>query len=105
MKFHLSDPYMLVQYKEINRSSMVTKDQIETRIKDNVSDLYQTIVTDISGGCGQSFDIVIVSNSFQGKNKLQRSRWMNTVLKEEIEQIHAFSCKCYTETEWSKIVA
>ncbi|GAV54622.1 hypothetical protein ZYGR_0AN00900 [Zygosaccharomyces rouxii] len=84
---------------------MVSKDQIETRIKENVSELYQTIVTDISGGCGQSFDIVIVSNSFLGKNKLQRSRWMNTVLKEEIAQIHAFSCKCYTEAEWSKIVA
>lgn len=84
---------------------MVSKDQIETRIKDNIPELYQTIVTDISGGCGQSFDIVVVSNSFEGKNKLQRSRLLNGILKEEIAQIHAFSCKCYTELEWSKIVA
>ncbi|AQZ12612.1 FRA2 (YGL220W) [Zygosaccharomyces parabailii] len=83
---------------------MVSKEEIETKIQTNVPELYQFIVTDISGGCGQSFDIVVVSNSFLGKNKLQRSRLVNKILKDEIAQIHAFSCKCYTEAEWSKIV-
>lgn len=83
---------------------MVSKEEIETKIQTNVPELYQFIVTDISGGCGQSFDIVVVSNSFLGKNKLQRSRLVNRILKDEIAQIHAFSCKCYTEAEWSKIV-
>lgn len=59
---------------------------------------------DLSYGCGQSFDIVVVSDFFQGKSKLMRSRAVNKAVKEELQEIHAFSCKCYTEEEWSKIV-
>ena len=34
------------------------------------------------GGCGQAFAVIIVSTEFQGKNKLMRSRLVNTKLKE-----------------------
>lgn len=83
---------------------MVTEDFLRERIQGSIPELYHVIVTDLSYGCGQSFDVVVVSNSFEGKNKLQRSRLVNSALREELSDIHAFSCKCYTEAEWSKVV-
>lgn len=83
---------------------MLTDTILYDKIKSNIPELYNAIVTDISAGCGQSFDVVVVSNSFEGKNKLQRNRLVHKILRDEIAQIHAFTCKCYTESEWSKIV-
>lgn len=54
----------------------------------------------MSGGCGQVFAVVIVSNDFQGKSKLMRHRLVNTALKEEIAAIHAFTQKGFTRDEW-----
>lgn len=83
---------------------MPSEQHLRNKIESAVPDLHNLIITDISAGCGQSFDVVVISNSFEGKNKLQRGRMVNNILKEEIAVIHAFSCKCYTEAEWSKIV-
>lgn len=82
----------------------VTEQGLRERIESTIPQVYHIIVTDLSYGCGQSFDIVVVSDFFQGKNKLMRSRAVNKAVKEELQEIHAFSCKCYTEEEWSKIV-
>ncbi|CAI4039075.1 hypothetical protein SMKI_07G0420 [Saccharomyces mikatae IFO 1815] len=82
----------------------VTEQGLRERIQSAIPHVYHIIVTDLSYGCGQSFDIVVVSDFFQGKNKLMRSRAVNKAVKEELQEIHAFSCKCYTEEEWSKIV-
>lgn len=82
----------------------VTEQGLRERIELAIPGVYHIIVTDLSYGCGQSFDIVVVSNFFLGKNKLMRSRAVNKAVEEELQQIHAFSCKCYTEDEWSKIV-
>lgn len=57
-------------------------------------------VEDMSGGCGQAFAVIIVSNIFQGKNKLLRHRLVNNALKEEIALIHAFTQKGFTPEEW-----
>ncbi|KAK0625297.1 bola protein [Bombardia bombarda] len=59
-------------------------------------------VTDMSGGCGQSFTSLIVSPEFVGKNSLKRHRLVNAALKQEIAQIHAWSAKCQTPEEWDK---
>ncbi|KAK3319916.1 bola protein [Cercophora scortea] len=59
-------------------------------------------VTDMSGGCGQSFTTLIVSPEFAGKNSLKRHRLVNAALKDEIAQIHAWSAKCQTPEEWAK---
>lgn len=83
---------------------MPSEQSIKQKIESELPQVYNVIVTDISAGCGQSFDVVVVSNEFESKNKLQRSRLINKILKEDIAKIHAFSCKCYTEAEWSKIV-
>lgn len=59
-------------------------------------------VEDMSGGCGQAFAVVIVSDLFNGKNKLMRHRLVNNALKEEIAGIHAFTQKGFTADEWIK---
>jgi stress-induced morphogen len=57
---------------------------------------------DTSDGCGQSFELLIVSDEFVGLNTLKRHRLVNTTLKAEIAAIHAFSCKCFTVEEHQK---
>ncbi|CUS24187.1 LAQU0S14e02168g1_1 [Lachancea quebecensis] len=81
-------------------SQQVLKDKLHA----SIGDIYNIIITDTSNGCGQSFDVIVVSDTFEGKNKLQRCRLVNGALKEEVAQIHAFGCKCFTTGEWSKLV-
>ncbi|AWU76222.1 uncharacterized protein C5L36_0C01700 [Pichia kudriavzevii] len=59
-------------------------------------------VQDMSGGCGQAFAVIIVSDVFQGKNKLARHRLVNSALKDEISAIHAFTQKVFTVAEWEE---
>ncbi|KAI9146166.1 bola domain-containing protein [Paraphysoderma sedebokerense] len=60
-------------------------------------------VVDKSGGCGQIFEVVIVSKMFEGKPLLARHRLVNDMLKEEIASMHAFSQKSYTPEQWSQM--
>ena len=56
----------------------------------------------MSGGCGQAFNAVIVSDEFRGKTLLQRHRLVNGVLKGEIAAIHAWTPRCLTVEQWEK---
>lgn len=60
------------------------------------------ILLTLQGGCGQMFEALIVSPQFQKKTTLARHRLVNSVLKEEIAAIHAWSPKCHTPEEWEK---
>ncbi|XBW35532.1 hypothetical protein QEN19_001107 [Hanseniaspora menglaensis] len=81
--------------------------QITPQVLDNIikeglgSYYYQTIISDASNGCGLNFECVVISDAFIGKNKLNRGRLVNNILKKELQIIHAFSCKCFTIEEWS----
>ncbi|KAK6438045.1 hypothetical protein LTR95_005755 [Oleoguttula sp. CCFEE 5521] len=59
-------------------------------------------IQDLSGGCGQMFEAIIVSPQFAKKTTLARHRLVNGALKEEIAAIHAWTPKCYTPEEWEK---
>ncbi|KAJ9648814.1 hypothetical protein H2201_005076 [Coniosporium apollinis] len=59
-------------------------------------------IEDMSGGCGQMFEAVIVSPQFAKKTTLARHRLVNTTLKDEIAAIHAWTPKCHTPEEWEK---
>src|ERR1700744_3304803 len=59
-------------------------------------------VEDMSGGCGQAFNAIIVSPEFEKKTLLARSRLVNGVLKEEIAAIHAWTPRCLTPEQWEK---
>ncbi|SCU88253.1 LANO_0D01552g1_1 [Lachancea nothofagi CBS 11611] len=83
---------------------MLSEQKIRDKLSVAIPNVHNVIITDTSNGCGQSFDVIVVSDTFQGKNKIQRCRLVNTALKEEVAQIHAFGCKCFTLEEWSKLV-
>lgn len=60
-------------------------------------------VEDLSNcGCGMKFDAVIVSPKFEGKPLLQRQRLVNQTLAEEMKQIHAFTMKTFTPSQWKE---
>lgn len=63
----------------------------------------KTEVFDISGGCGQSYEVLIVSDEFSGKNLLAKHRLVNERLKEEIAELHAFTQKTYTPEQFAKL--
>ncbi|KAI9300150.1 bola protein, partial [Cunninghamella echinulata] len=48
-------------------------------------------VEDLSAGCGQMFEVIIVSPVFRDLRLLARHKLVNEKLKEEISKVHAFS--------------
>jgi len=55
-----------------------------------------------TGGCGQSFAVLVVSAQFNGLSSLQRHRAVNAALREEIARIHAWNITCKTPEEWAE---
>lgn len=82
-------------------SSGVTDAHLQSKITDQLNATHVEII-DISGGCGQMFEAVIVSDQFAKKTTLARHRLVNGILKEEIAAIHAWTPKCFTLAEWEK---
>ncbi|XP_033207253.1 bolA-like protein 2 [Belonocnema kinseyi] len=78
-----------------------TEDQIRNKLIKGLDAVHVEVV-DQSDGCGAKFAVVIVSNKFEGKPLLQRHRLVNSVLAEELKDIHAFSQKTLTPEQWEK---
>jgi len=49
------------------------------------------LVKDVSGGCGASYNVLVESEAFKGKNKVQQARMVYNVLETEISSMHAIS--------------
>ncbi|XP_060075340.1 bolA-like protein 3 [Ylistrum balloti] len=45
-------------------------------------------VSDISGGCGAMYEILIEADSFQGKRKVAQHKMVTEALKEQIKDMH-----------------
>ncbi|XP_063238830.1 bolA-like protein 3 [Bacillus rossius redtenbacheri] len=45
-------------------------------------------VTDISGGCGAMFEIMVEAQEFKGLKTVKQHRLVNEALKEEIKDMH-----------------
>ncbi|EEB07387.2 BolA domain-containing protein [Schizosaccharomyces japonicus yFS275] len=78
---------------------MVNSEQIEQAIRASLEPVHVEI-NDLSGGCGQNFDVLIVSQLFKGKTTLARHRLVNSKLKDILKDIHAFTQKSLTPEEW-----
>ncbi|ORX48848.1 bola-like protein [Hesseltinella vesiculosa] len=85
----------------MSTSSGITSDTLKTAITDRLQADYVQ-VEDLSAGCGQMFEVVIVSSLFKDLRLLARHKLVNDKLKEEISTVHAFSQKSYTPEEWEK---
>lgn len=85
-----------------NHTMSITAAQLDAKIKEQLkNDYYQTIIEDTSNGCGLNFECIVISDIFKGMTKLARARFINKMLKDELEVIHAFSSKSYTVEEWA----
>jgi len=82
--------------------SGVTAELLKGKLTNQLGAQYVEI-EDMSGGCGQAFQAIIVSSQFDKKTALARHRLVNSVLKEEIAAIHAWTPKCYTPEQWEKL--
>lgn len=80
---------------------LITREHLTEVIKSRLG-ASEVEVQDMSGGCGQAFAVIIVSDVFQGKNKLARHRLVNNALADEISHIHAFTQKVFTTSEWEE---
>ncbi|EGF79770.1 hypothetical protein BATDEDRAFT_89441 [Batrachochytrium dendrobatidis JAM81] len=81
----------------------VSKQLLESLLTEKLSPSHLEVI-DTSNGCGQSFDVLVVSSLFEGKSVLQRHRLVNEAAKAEIAEIHAFSQKTYTPEQWRVMV-
>ncbi|KAI8393741.1 bola protein [Radiomyces spectabilis] len=81
--------------------SGVTAESLKAAIVERLEAEHVDIV-DLSSGCGQMYEVVIVSPLFREKRLLARHKLVNDKLKEEISKVHAFSQKSYTPEEWEK---
>ncbi|XPS74422.1 hypothetical protein M3J09_006541 [Ascochyta lentis] len=82
-------------------SSGVTPDALKQKLQTSLGATHVEI-EDMSGGCGQMFEAIIVSPQFSKKTTLARHRLVNAALKEEIAAIHAWTPKCHTPEEWER---
>ncbi|EPQ30990.1 uncharacterized protein PFL1_01179 [Pseudozyma flocculosa PF-1] len=82
---------------------MVSSQQLESAIREKVDKVSTLVVSDVSGGCGQAYDVVIVSDAFEGLPTIKRHRMVNALLKDEIAQLHAFSQKTYTVKQYESL--
>ncbi|KAH8635205.1 bola-like protein [Alternaria alternata] len=85
----------------VQATSGVTMEGLERKLKEVLGATYVEI-EDLSGGCGQMYEAIIVSPQFTKKTTLARHRLVNSTLKEEIAAIHAWTPKCHTPEEWEK---
>ncbi|GAA5922452.1 hypothetical protein JCM1841_004916 [Sporobolomyces salmonicolor] len=81
----------------------VSQESLEAKIRASWPDLTHVQVFDISGGCGASYEVIIVSPSFEGKTTLKKHREVNEKLKEEIAELHAFTQKTFTPKQFEGV--
>lgn len=89
------------QAENVASTSGITASSLQQTLKERL-DAEHVDIEDMSGGCGQAFNAIIVSSQFENKNTLARHRLVNSALKTEIAAIHAWTPKCITPAEWQK---
>ncbi|KAM5538835.1 hypothetical protein V8D89_007557 [Ganoderma adspersum] len=77
---------------------------LETAIRRAMPVLHLEI-EDTSNGCGENYEVFVVSSAFEGKNTLARHRFINEVLKDQIAQMHAFSQRTLTPAQYEAQLA
>lgn len=101
--------YRLTSYTGLTRVgchvkiNMVTAESVKETIERSLRCQICEVV-DVSGGCGSSFQVTVVSEDFEGVPLLRRHRSINDLFKEEMQtQIHAFTLKTYTPKQFAEL--
>jgi acid stress-induced BolA-like protein IbaG/YrbA len=76
---------------------MVTPESIQLNIAQGMATEHLSVV----GDDGTHFEAMIVSEAFEGKNRVQRHQLVYQTLGDRMRaEIHALSMKTYTPQEW-----
>jgi len=75
------------------KTSTLGEKMLRTKLKENFPKATEIHVSDISGGCGAMYEILIEAPEFAGKRTIQQHRMVNDVLKEEIASMHGLQLK------------
>ena len=84
---------------------MTIQREIETKLL-ALSPLYLEVVNESSkhsvpSGSESHFKVTIVTNQFDSMPLIERHRWINDLLHEELHgPLHALSIHAYTESDW-----
>ncbi|KAI9503673.1 hypothetical protein GGI25_002740 [Coemansia spiralis] len=81
---------------------MVSAEEICGKLQKTFDDAMVLEVEDKSGGCGNSFELLIVSDQFDKMTPLGRQRQIHTLLREEMKTIHALTQRLYTVAQYEK---
>jgi len=75
---------------------MVTPESIQNNIAQGMTTEHLSVIGD-----GQHFEAIVVSNEFEGKNRVQRHQLVYGTLGDRMrDEIHALSMKTFTPQEW-----
>ncbi|CAG5088682.1 Oidioi.mRNA.OKI2018_I69.PAR.g11931.t1.cds [Oikopleura dioica] len=78
----------------------ITQDDMRKVIMEKFNPVHCEV--DDLGTCGTSYQVIIVSDIFEGKKTLEKHKIVNEALSEQIARLHAFSQKSYTPAQWEK---
>ena len=81
---------------------------IETKIREALLPSHLEVINEshmhnVPPGSESHFKVIVVSDDFEAKNRVQRHQTMNTLLAEELAgPVHALSMQTRTRAEWEK---
>lgn len=59
-------------------------------------------VKDVSGGCGDFYQVLVVSPRFAGLNTVKQHRAVNAVLEADIGKMHGLTLKTMDPAQWAQ---
>ncbi len=77
-------------------------EKISEKLRSALPSLVDLHIEDRSGGCGQSFLVIVVADAdFRDIKLLERQQKVNAILAEEIASVHAFELKTWLPEVWA----
>merc|ERR1719342_129224 len=81
----------------------IPKEELEKKLKSELEPAHLE-VEDVSDGCGAKYQVLIVSQKFEGvKPTIKRHRMVHAAIEEEMKSIHAIQFKTMSPDEWEKL--
>jgi BolA family transcriptional regulator, general stress-responsive regulator len=84
-------------------------DDLKQKLQDTFNPQYIELINDSSNhnvpaGSESHFTLILVSEQFEGKSRIQKHRLVNEALANELKtQIHALSLKLFSPSEYEKL--
>ena len=85
---------------------MSVQDIIETKIRESLLPSHLEVINEshmhnVPPGSESHFKVIVVSDVFEAKSRVQRHQTMNAVLADELAgPVHALSMQTQTDAEW-----